>query len=133
MSNIAWNNLDTLESFKKLQALKDCVSVAKELSGAEAAKRVAEYSIPMADGLVYNYAAKQVNSKIISIFEELVKESQLLEKFEALYNGDVINTGEKRMVLHQLLRGQLGKDVVADGVNKRDFYINEQKKVSPTF
>ena len=52
MSNIAWNNLDTLESFKKLQALKDCVSVAKELSGAEAAKRVAEYSIPMADGLV---------------------------------------------------------------------------------
>ena len=52
MSNIAWNNLDTLESFKKLQALKGCVSVAKELSGAEAAKRVAEYSIPMADGLV---------------------------------------------------------------------------------
>lgn len=130
MSNIAWNNLDTLESFKKLQALKGCVSVAKELSGAEAAKRVAEYSIPMADGLVYNYAAKQVNSKIISIFEELVKESQLLEKFEALYNGDVINTGEKRMVLHQLLRGQLGKDVVADGVNKRDFYINEQKKIA---
>ncbi|WP_374042195.1 glucose-6-phosphate isomerase [uncultured Treponema sp.] len=130
MSNIAWNNLDTLESFKKLQALKGCVSVAKELSGAEAAKRVAEYSIQMADGLVYNYAAKQVNSKIISIFEELVKESQLLEKFEALYNGDVINTGEKRMVLHQLLRGQLGKDVVADGVNKRDFYINEQKKIA---
>ena len=130
MSNIAWNNLDTLESFKKLQALKGCVSVAKELSGADAAKRVAEYSIPMADGLVYNYAAKQVNSKIISIFEELVKESQLLEKFEALYNGDVINTGEKRMVLHQLLRGQLGKDVVADGVNKRDFYINEQKKIA---
>ena len=67
---------------------------------------------------------------LISIFEELVKESQLLEKFEALYNGDVINTGEKRMVLHQLLRGQLGKDVVADGVNKRDFYINEQKKIA---
>lgn len=130
MSNISWNNLDTLESFKKLQALKGCVSVAKELSGADAAKRVSEYSIPMADGLVYNYAAKQVNARVISIFKELVEESQLLEKFEALYNGDVINTGEKRMVLHQLLRGQLGKDVVADGVNKRDFYINEQKKIA---
>lgn len=130
MSNISWNNLDTLESFKKLQALKGCVSVAKELSGADAVKRVSEYSIPMADGLVYNYAAKQVNARVISIFKELVEESQLLEKFEALYNGDVINTGEKRMVLHQLLRGQLGKDVVADGVNKRDFYINEQKKIA---
>ena len=127
---ISWNNLDTLESFKKLQSLKNSVSVAKELSGSDGAKRVAEYSIPMAGGLTYNYAAKQVNAQVLSVLEELAKESQLLEKFEALYNGDVINTGEKRMVLHQLLRGQLGKDVMADGVNKRQFYINEQKKMA---
>ena len=62
MSNISWNNLDKLESFKKLQSLKGSVSVAKELSGAEGAKRVAEYSIPMGAGLTYNYAAKQVNT-----------------------------------------------------------------------
>ncbi|MCI7440903.1 MAG: glucose-6-phosphate isomerase [Treponema sp.] len=130
MSNISWNNLDKLESFKKLQSLKGSVSVAKELSGAEGAKRVAEYSIPMGAGLTYNYAAKQVNSQVLSVLKELASESQLLEKFEALYNGDVINTGEKRMVLHQLLRGQLGKDVMADGVNKRQFYINEQKKMA---
>ena len=130
MSNISWNNLDKLESFKKLQSLKGSVSVAKELSGAEGAKRVAEYSIPMGAGLTYNYAAKQVNSQVLSVLKELASESQLLEKFEALYNGDVINTGENRMVLHQLLRGQLGKDVMADGVNKREFYINEQKKMA---
>ncbi len=130
MSDIVWNNLDKLESYKKLQALKGCVSVSKELSSADGAKRVAEYSIPMAAGLSYNYAAKQVNAQVISVLEELAKESQLLEKFEALYNGEVINTGEKRMVLHQLLRGQLGKDVNADGVNKREFYINEQKKIA---
>ena len=127
---ISWNNLETLESFKKLQSLKNSVSVAKELSGSDGAKRVAEYSIPMAGGLTYNYAAKQVNAQVLSVLEELAKESQLLEKFEALYNGDVINTGENRMVLHQLLRGQLGKDVMADGVNKREFYINEQKKMA---
>jgi hypothetical protein len=46
------------------------------------------------------------------------------KKYFVVYNGEVVNTGEKRMVLHQLTRGQLGKDVIADGVNKRDFYIN---------
>ena len=42
----------------------------------------------------------------------------------------MINTGEKRLVLHQLTRGQLGNDVVADGVNKREFYVAQQKKVA---
>ena len=36
---------------------------------------------------------------------KLAKEAQLTEKFEALYNGAVINTGENRLVLHQLTRG----------------------------
>ena len=130
MASISWNNLDKLESFKKLQSLKDSVSVAKELQGAGGASRIAKYTIPMGGGLTYNYAAKQVNDQIISIFKNLVEESQLLEKFEALYNGEVINTGEKRMVLHQLTRGQLGKDVTADGVNKRAFYIDQQKKIA---
>ncbi|MCI6481872.1 MAG: glucose-6-phosphate isomerase [Treponema porcinum] len=106
------------------------VSVAEELSSADAAKRIKDYSVPMAEGLTYNYAAKQVNEQILKTLSELAEESQLLEKFEALYNGEVVNTGEKRMVLHQLTRGQLGKDVVADGVNKREFYLNEQKKIA---
>ena len=130
MASISWNNLNKLESFKKLQSLKGNVSVAKELGGADGATRVAKYTIPMGGGLTYNYAAKQVNEQIISVFKNLVEEAQLLEKFEALYNGDVINTGEKRMVLHQLTRGQLGKDVTADGVNKRNFYVEQQKKIA---
>lgn len=130
MSDITWNNLDTLESFRKLQTLKDSVSVAQELSGEKGAKRVAECSIPMAAGLAYNYAAKQVDERILSVLGQLAQESQLLEKFETLYNGARVNTGENRMVLHHLLRGQLGADVIADGVNKREFYISEQKKIA---
>ena len=34
------------------------------------------------------------------------------------------------MVLHQLTRGQLGDDVMADGVNKREFYVKEQKRIA---
>ena len=127
---ITWANPDTLSSWKKLLSLKGMVSVAEELSSADAAKRIKDYSVPMAEGLTYNYAAKQVNEQILKTLSELAEESQLLEKFEALYNGEVVNTGEKRMVLHQLTRGQLGKDVVADGVNKREFYLNERKKIA---
>lgn len=127
---ISWENLDTLSSFKKLLSLKNAVSLKNVLGGADGAKRVKEYSVPMAEGLTYNYAAKQVDQKVLDVLADLAKEAQLNEKFEALYNGEVVNTGEKRMVLHQLTRGQLGKDVMADGKNKREFYIAEQKRIA---
>jgi len=127
---ISWENLDNLDSYKKLQSLKNAVSVAKELSSDGAAQRVVKYSVPMAAGLTYNFAAKQVDDKVLAVLKELSDEAQLTEKFEELYNGAVVNTGEKRLVLHQLTRGQLGKDVIADNVNKREFYINEQKRIA---
>ena len=127
---INWENADSLSSWKKLQSLKGMVSVADELSGAGAADRIAKYSVPMGGGLTYNFAAKQVNEQILKTLAELAEEQQLVEKYQELLDGAVINTGEKRMVLHQLTRGQLGKDVIADGVNKRDFYKNEVKRIA---
>ena len=58
------------------------------------------------------------------------KEAQLTEKYAALYNGEMINTGEKRLVLYQLTRGQLGDTVTADGVDKRAFYVEQQQKIA---
>ena len=78
------------------------------MSGSEGAKRVTAYTVPMAAGLAYNYAAKQVNETVLNALAELAKEAQLAEKYAALYNGEMMNTGEKRLVLHQLTRGQLG-------------------------
>ena len=126
---ISWNNLDTLSSYKELEKINK-VSVKEVMSGEEGAKRAKEYVVPMAEGMSYNYAAKAVNEEVLQGLEKLAKEAALTEKFEALYNGEVINTGEKRLVLHQLTRGQLGNDVVADGVNKRTFYTGEQKKIA---
>ena len=127
---ITWSNADKLESWKKLFSLKGMVSVADELSAPSASDRISKYSIPMGAGLSYNYAAKEVNEQILKTLADLAEESQLIEKYQDLLNGSVINTGEKRMVLHQLTRGQLGKDVVADGVNKREFYLNEVKRIA---
>ncbi len=127
---IAWKNLDTVAAFEKLKALKDHVCLKEAMSGENGARRVAEYAVPMAAGLSYNYAAKCVDADVLSALAALAEETQLAEKFRALYNGEMINTGEKRLVLHHLTRGQLGEDVVADGVNKREFYLGEQKKAA---
>lgn len=127
---ISWENLDTLSSYKKLQSLKNAVSLKGVLSGDAGARRVREYSVPMAARLSFNFASRQVNEQVLQVLSELASEAQLSQKFEALYNGDVINTGEKRMVLHHLLRGQLGGKVEAEGCDKREFYLNEQKRIA---
>ena len=74
--------------------------------------------------------AKQVDDEVLDVLAELADEHQLVDKFEELYNGAIINTGEQRLVLHHLARRQLGKDVIVDGVNKRDFYVEQQKKAA---
>ena len=126
---IAWKNLDTLPAYEKLSALNR-VNLPEAMSGEKGAARVAKYSVPMACGLSYNFAAKAMDDEVLKALAELASEAQLTEKFAALYNGEMINTGEKRLVLHQLTRGQLGEAVMHDGVNKRDFYVNEQKKAA---
>ncbi len=125
-----WKNLDTLDSYKKLSSSDHRVDLKDVLAGEAGAERVRNYSVPMACGLTYNYAAKQVDGEVLEMLNDLAKDSDLAGKFEELYNGAMINTGEKRLVLHHLTRGQLGNDVVADGVDKRDFYKKEQAKIS---
>ena len=126
---VEWKNLDTLKAYQELKDTER-VNLAEVMSGENGAERVKTYSVPMAEGMAYNYAAKAVDGKVLEALAKLAKEAQLTEKFAALYNGEVINTGEKRLVLHQLTRGQLGDAVVADGVDKRAFYVEQQKKVT---
>ena len=126
---VSWKNLDTLVSYKELFEVEK-VNLAEAMKGENGAERVKKYSIPMAAGMTYNYGAKAVDDSVLEVLSKLAKEAQLIDKYAELYNGAIINTGEKRLVLHQLTRGQLGKDVIADGVNKREFYLKEQKKIA---
>ncbi len=125
-----WKNADLLSSFNALMQRQDVVDLKTVMSGQSGADRVAKYHVPMACGLAYNFAPKQVDDDILSGLAALADEAELTEKFAELYNGAVINTGEKRLVLHHLTRGQLGEDVIADGVNKREFYLSVQKRYS---
>ena len=77
---VSWNNLDTLNSFKELSKLKK-VSVKEVMTGEKGAKRAKEYSVPMACGMDFNYAAKAVDDDVRDALAALADEAQLAEKF----------------------------------------------------
>ena len=124
-----WENFSKLDAFKKLGALAP-VDVKAVMSGESGAERVKNYKVPMGAGMVYSFAAKAVDDETLKALQALADEAELTEKYAALYGGERINTGENRCVLHQLCRGQLGDDVVVDGVNKREFYVAQQERAA---
>ena len=126
---VSWKNLDTLAAYEELKNVAK-VDLAAVMAGENGAERVKNYTVPMGAGLNYNYGAKKVDADVLAALAKLAEEAQLVEKYEELYNGAVINTGEKRLVLHQMCRGQLGNAVEADGVDKRAFYTGEQAKIT---
>ena len=126
---INWTNLDQVAAYQELSKVEK-VNLVDAMTGENGADRVKKYTMPMAAGLVYNYAAKQVDDKVLNALAKLAEETQLVEKFEELYSGEVVNTGENRRVLHHMTRGQLGNPVEADGVDKRTFYLEQQKRIA---
>lgn len=76
---VTWDNLDTLASFQNLSKTGR-IDLKKVMSGENGAERVKNYSIPMAEGLVYNYAAKQVDDDVLEALVKLAEEAQLSEK-----------------------------------------------------
>ena len=127
---IEWKNLDELKSYQALQKDQHRVDLTEAMAGEKGAERVSRYSVPMAAGMTYSFAAKKVDDDVLKALQQLADEAQAVAKFAELYNGAVINTGEKRRVLHHLVRGQLGNTVTADGTDKRAFYAEQQQKIA---
>lgn len=123
---IEYKDLDKTESFAKLKELKPY-----DIKTGLSAERIERNCIKEAESLVYNYAAMPVDEDTIDVLQKLADEQQVIEKYRALLSGEVMNTGEKRLVLHQLLRGRAIEDlkVYADGVEKGEFYQAELKKM----
>ena len=92
--------------------------------------RVAAFQLPLAADLTYSYAATPVDDTVISRLAEVATEQELIAKYQLIAEGAVMNTGERRLVLHHLLRGQLGADVLHEGRNQREFYREQQQRVA---
>ena len=80
---INWNNMDTLASFQALLKTEQ-VDLAQVMAGESGAERVKKYSVPMAAGMVYNYAATQVDDTTLEGLAKLAGGAQLAEKFETV-------------------------------------------------
>ncbi|MDR2494056.1 MAG: glucose-6-phosphate isomerase [Spirochaetaceae bacterium] len=93
-------------------------------------ERVAASTAPMAGGLIYSWAAKAVDAPVVSTLQNLSEEQELIGKYKALLDGETVNTGENRMVLHHLLRGQTGKRVSHGGKDLGSFYRLELDRFS---
>jgi len=116
-------NFDKTESYKKLAeyAKKSAFNFRNLLD----AKRVKQCVVPMAAGLKYSWAAKEVDDECVKLLSELANEAELTAKYKTLLDGEMMNTGEKRKVLHHLLRGQQGKSVAENGKDIGEFYSRE--------
>jgi glucose-6-phosphate isomerase len=99
------------------------------------AGRVERCQAPMAAGLRYNWAAKAADDAVLGELRRLAEEQELIGKYRALLDGEVMNTGEDRKVLHQLLRSPDGKaltgnPVIHQGKDLGAFYRAELDRFS---
>ena len=107
---ITYSDLGKLSSFSALMSGKK--ATVKDVLTAE---RVRSSSIRLGGGLKYNWAAMPVTDPIIDALQALSDEAQIVDKYKEILSGVMMNTGEKRLVLHHLTRGNvLGASITAD-------------------
>jgi glucose-6-phosphate isomerase len=131
---MTYNNFDQTESYKDLQKIAASFK-NYDFAGSLSATRVERYQSPMAAGLSYSWAAKAVDDGVIKLLQALSEEQELIPKYQALLNGEMMNTGENRKVLHHLLRAEdgkaaTGKPVIHEGKNIGEFYRKELDRFS---
>jgi glucose-6-phosphate isomerase len=125
MAELRYENLDKTKAFAELSREKPAAHPADTLTP----ERIASCSIYAGGGLTYCYAAKPVSDGTVRTLGRLAEEQQLIGKYRAIANGEIMNTGERRMVLHHLVRGQLDRDVIHNGKNLREFYAEQQNRI----
>jgi hypothetical protein len=121
-------NLDQCPTYNSLAKLKP-LDMPKTLTP----DRIKNYNVDIGGGLFYNWATMPVDEKHLELFSKMTQELQLIEKYRAILSGQIMNTGEKRAVLHHLARGRtLGSDnlVYVDGEEKGSFYSKELEKIA---
>ena len=92
-----FKNLDKAPSYAALKAAAPA-DLHKELN----AERILRSNIPVGGGLTFNYACRPVTDASFSLLQKLADEQQVIDKYKMLLSGEVMNTGEKRLVMHQL-------------------------------
>jgi glucose-6-phosphate isomerase len=70
-----------------------------------------------ASGIYFDYSKNRITDETIRLLVELAEDCGLHEHIHSMFNGEKINTTEKRAVLHTALRAAGGDRFVVDGRN----------------
>jgi glucose-6-phosphate isomerase len=68
-------------------------------------------------GLYLDYSKNRVTDETLALLIQLAQESQVEERRDAMFRGEIINVSEHRAVLHVALRMPRGTSLVVDGVD----------------
>ena len=127
-------DLDNTAAYEKILRL---VHRGWEFNYAEllTAERVRSALSPMGGGLTYSWAAKNVDDEVLGYLQALADEQELIGKYQAVLEGETMNTGESRKVLHHLTRSPrglsvTGKAVLYGGKDLGAFYAQELERVA---
>jgi glucose-6-phosphate isomerase len=70
-----------------------------------------------ATGLYLDYSKNRIDDETLKLLAALAADCRLAERIQAMFRGDVINTTEKRSVLHVALRAPAADKLMVDGVD----------------
>ena len=87
----------------------------RDLFGADE-RRGERYTLEAA-GLYLDYSKNRIDDQTLKLLAALASECGLREHIQAMFQGDEINTTEKRSVLHVALRTPATETLVVDGVD----------------
>lgn len=66
-------------------------------------------------GLFLDYSKNRATPETLNLLQTLAQEAKLDAKIKAMFAGDIINTTEKRAVLHTALRSTVDQSIIAEG------------------
>jgi len=73
-------------------------------------ERFQKFSLQLND-IIFDYSKNRINEDTVALLVELAESQDLKQKIEAMFSGEMINTTERRAVLHTALRNR-GNDPV---------------------
>ncbi len=81
------------------------------------------------DNLLFDYSKQRITPATLTLLEALAKAADVESKREAMFQGALINSTERRAVLHTALRNFSGEPVFVEGKDVMPEIIAERAKV----
>lgn len=83
---------------------------------AQDEKRFERFSLRFGD-ILFDYSKNRITHQTMALLLDLVRQANLEQRIQAMFNGEKINITENRAVLHIALRNRSNRPIIVDGVD----------------